>query len=54
MHHDVEREHSILQYVTIALDVYQVCRCVGHFVNKKSSGDEHSERELLYDDNIHV
>jgi len=36
MHHVVEREHSILQYVTLALDVYQVCRCVGRFVKNGS------------------
>ena len=29
---DLGSEHSILQYVTLTLDVYQVCHCVGHCV----------------------
>jgi len=26
------RDHSILQYVTLTLDVYQVCHCVGRCI----------------------
>ena len=31
------REHSILQYLTVTLDIYQICPDVGHCVNKKAS-----------------
>ena len=29
---DLGREHSILQFVTLTLDVYKVCHCVDHGV----------------------
>jgi len=29
---DLGREHSILQYVTVTLDIYQVCHSVGRGV----------------------
>jgi len=33
---DQGSEHSILQCVTLTLDVYQVCHCVGHRVKNVS------------------
>jgi len=29
---DLGREHSILQYVTVKLDVYKVCHCVVRYI----------------------
>jgi len=33
---DLRRKHSILQYVTFTLDVYQVCHCVSRCVKDGS------------------
>jgi len=40
---DLGRKYSILQYVTITLDVYKVCHCVGRCVKNGSCSSSRLE-----------